>query len=489
MKNKKTFFSIIFGLVIYMILSWIISAGNFSNTTYENVGFNQLGLFDIVLAPINLFNYYVVSMTKNINGLVNQFSYGNIVLAFVSIGIFYGVLNGTGVYTKLINDIKTKLENKKILFTMLIAFFYMLYSSLTGLYLVLFFLLPLVSAVMYKLKIAKLTTFASTIGAMLLGTIGSLYNPNINGLNRILVGVSINNSILPRIIFFVMLLILLLTFVFLNYKEEESDSINLLNEEENDKKIRGKKKVEEINKSYIPIIITISSIVVILTVCMYNWYYMFSSTSITNGYNNLINTNIKDYAFMKNILGLSEAFGYWTGFTMSALLIISSLIVSFLYSIKIDKIFDNMKKGFIDMIPTLFYSILSLSLIVISLHNSNSFIYSFINRILLVKNQIFGVLLSSFVHNICINDYFALLSSLIGIFSKTYGTESINLTLLSTQIGHGISGLITPFNIYLIAGLSFLNIPYTKWIKFIWKFLLILIVLSIIILLIVSSFD
>ena len=487
MKNKKTFYSIIIGLLFYMLLSWIIVAGNFSNTDYQSVGFNQIGLFDFFLAPINLFNYYVISMTKNISGYVNQVGYGNIIFGFVSIGIFYGVLNSTGAYFKMINDIKNKLENRKILFTLLISGFYFVFASLTGLNLVLFFLLPLVNAIMCKLNIEKKTVFSSTVGAMLVGTIVSLFNPTINGLNRILYMVPLNNNIIPRVILFVMFLILYLTFILFTFKDGEEYENILLYEEEIEKKVRGKKKVTTESKSYLPIIITMSLIFIIVSICMYNWYYMFNNIKVTNSYNNLINTNIKDYTFMKNILGMSEEFGYWTGFTMGALLILSSFVLAFLYKIKLDKTLSSMKKGFSDITPMLFYSVLSLSIIVLSLYNSNNFVYSLINRLLSIKNQTIGVFTISFLHNIFVNDYFALASSLGNTFNKIYGSENLNMTLLLTQLGHGFASLVTPFNVYLIAGLTYLNVSYTGWLKHIWKFLLIVIILVIIVLVILSS--
>ena len=61
------------------------------------------------------------------------------------------------------------------------------------------------------------------------------------------------------------------------------------------------------------------------------------------------------------------------------------------------------------------------------------------------------------------------------------------MTLLLTQLGHGFASLVTPFNVYLIAGLTYLNVSYTGWLKHIWKFLLIVIILVIIVLVILSS--
>ena len=478
MENKKTIKILGLFFLFYMILSWVIVSGNFVDTGFTKTGFNQIGLFDLLLAPINVFNNFVVSVTKNIDGFVEKVSYGNILVAFISIGIFYGVLNKTDAYYNLVIDIKNKFSKKREVLLLSVAIIYYIISSLTGLNLLLFWFFPFICAVFNKLKFNKITIFTSTIGAMLIGQLGSLYNPTINGVNRVLFNISINDSIIIRSIFSFILLIVLLVFLFIN-----DNKTNLTNEEvllfDDKKKLKNK-------KGYYPIIIVTSIISIILIVCMYNWYYMFDNAKITSSYNTIMSTGIKDYHFMKNILGISEAFGYWTGFSMSALLILSTVILSFLYRIKIDEIIDGAKRGIKDLIPTTFISLLSLSIIVISLYNSNSFIYSVINNIFRISNHSIGLFLSGILHNFFINDYFALLSSLSSPILTIVGIDNISLSLLITQVSHGLVSLITPFNIFLVSGLAYLNISFTSWIKYIWKVLLIIIVLSILILLLAA---
>lgn len=133
MKNKKTLKVLLLCICIYMLLSWFIVSGNFSNGDFASSGFNQFGLFDFLVAPFQLFNYFVVTMTKNIDGYVNQIGYGNVVIAFISIGILYGVLNKTGAYYKLVIDLKKKLKPKKDCFLLMIATIYCTISALSGL--------------------------------------------------------------------------------------------------------------------------------------------------------------------------------------------------------------------------------------------------------------------------------------------------------------------------------------------------------------------
>jgi uncharacterized ion transporter superfamily protein YfcC len=475
MENKKTLKVILITLTIYMLLSWFIVSGYFSDGKFTSTGFNQFGLLDFLLAPFSLFNYYVVSMTKRIDSYVNQVAYGNMILAFISIGIFYGVLNKTGAYSNLVNSIKNKFKKRENVLLYTTAIIYCLVSSLTGLNLILFMYFPFICAVLSKLKFNKLTIFFSTIGAMLIGQLASTFNPTINGLNRVLFGTKLTTNLVPKLILLVLSLVVIIITLWLkdDNKVKKEEEILLLDEDE--------KVSKKVKKNYYPIVIVTSIVTLILFVCMYNWYYMFNSTKVTMAYYNLYDKGIHGYKLFRNIFGTGEAFGYFTGFTMSALLMLASLVLGFLYKLKLDNILEGAKDGIKQMIPTVSLSVISLTIIVVSLYNSNSFIYAIANNIFnLFGNKIIpGVLLSGALHNFFINDYFALLSSFTVPFTTVFDASKINITLLTAQVAHGFISLITPLNVFLIAGLAYLKIPYTKWIKYAFKTLLILLILSI----------
>ncbi len=479
MQNKKTFKILLFSLLIYMLLSWFIAAGTYGDSGFVLDGFNQFGLFDFLLAPINLFNYFVVTLTQGINGYVNQLGYGNIIIAFLTIGIFYGVLNETEAYSKLVYDAKNKFSSHRQIFLLLVATIFFLISSFTGLNLLLFMFLPFLVTVLIKLKYRRVTAFTATIGAMLLGQIGSLFNPTINGLNRVIFSVNLDSNLLTRIVLFLILLIILLATLILSKNTDIDEKEELLLFEER----KG-------TKSYIPIIISTILIALIIGVCMYNWYYMFKVTNVTEAYNTVINTKIAGYNFTKNIFGMMEPFGYWSGFTMSALLLLESLVLMFIYNINMDRMLNGIKRGIKDMAPTIALSIVSLVIIVVSLKNNGSFIYSIINRVITAfkGNVILGLLPSTFIHSFVVNDYFAVLSSLSVPITNIFGADNVDLSLLVAQVGHGLASLVTPFNVFLIAGLSYLKVSYVEWLKYIWKTLLIILGVSLIILFIASSF-
>ena len=56
------------------------------------------------------------------------------------------------------------------------------------------------------------------------------------------------------------------------------------------------------------------------------------------------------------------------------------------------------------------------------------------------------------------------------------------------QVLHGIVMMIIPTSILLVAGLSYMKISYKEWFKYIWKYLLEVLVIGIIIFIIVAMF-
>lgn len=477
MKEKKNIITVFMCICAYMILSWVIKAGTFGSNGLELSGFNQMGLMDLFLAPFELFNNFVVSRFKYIDQTIVQFGYGNIILAFVSIGILYGVLNRTRAYYKLVMTIVNKLKHNK-LFIYVLATIIFAISALTGLDLVIFMFVPFLVAILLKLRYTKPVTFISTIGAMLFGRLASLYNPTINGLNKVIFEVNINSNIGSRLVYFILVLIILLATIYLTKKKKtknESEEILFLEEKKSTK------------KSFVPIIVVHTIVTIILFVCMYNWYYTFDITSIGGAKGKLMDVAIANYPIMKNIFGMSENFGYWTGFTMSALLLIESVVLSIIYKVNYSKFIKGVKNGITTMIPTMIVGCLSLVIIVMSLNSSGSFLYTIIDKIFsLSSNAIVGVLPASILHNFFINDYFALTSILSNPIVSVYGKDNLSLVLLITQMGHGIASLISPLNIYLMAGLTYIGMSYKDWFKSIWKALLLVVGVSVIVLFVTS---
>ena len=117
MENKKTLKVLLISLCIYILLSWIIVSGSYVTGSFSSDGHNPIGLLDIILAPIMLFNQFATTIVPKADNTYMYFGYGNIILAFITIGMLYGVLNKTGAYHRLVDNMSKKM--KKVMYQLL----------------------------------------------------------------------------------------------------------------------------------------------------------------------------------------------------------------------------------------------------------------------------------------------------------------------------------------------------------------------------------
>ena len=120
-KRKESKYSLLkvigIAFLLFVVLTWIIPAGAFSGSTYTeaSTGTSPVGLLGLFINPLYSF------------GIFAQYF-----LVFLAIGGFYGVLNETGAYGKLIDKISSAFCKRKTLGLILITVVFALLSSLIG---------------------------------------------------------------------------------------------------------------------------------------------------------------------------------------------------------------------------------------------------------------------------------------------------------------------------------------------------------------------
>ena len=78
--------------LIVFLISWVIPAGGYSSGVFSSTEATvPLGIYDLVRLPF-----------------ISIATFIQYVLLFIAIGGFYGVLNKTGVYTKIVEGIVKK---------------------------------------------------------------------------------------------------------------------------------------------------------------------------------------------------------------------------------------------------------------------------------------------------------------------------------------------------------------------------------------------
>ena len=95
--------------------------------------------------------------------------------------------------------------------------------------------------------------------------------------------------------------------------------------------------------------------------------------------------------------------------------------------------------------------------------------------------NIISVLGSSVLGSLFYNVFPYFFYNVSSILTNFYTAEYYNIILFVGQAVYSIMMMILPTSIILLAGLSMLNISYKEWDKYIWKFLLEILLIVIIV--------
>ena len=148
------------------------------------------------------------------------------------------------------------------------------------------------------------------------------------------------------------------------------------------------------------------------------------------------------------------------------------MIISWLYSIRFNETLDGFVKGAKEMLAPAIYALLSCAVFAAMLSLSTNFVYVIVEQFAGEEFSLMGTLASSIVTSFTYNVFPQSINSFIGFFSDlAVGELSVVAFIFQTMFG--LISLIAPTSIFLVAGLAYLEIPYRDWMKYIWKFALV----------------
>lgn len=463
---------IVFLFVI--ILTWIIPIGGYANGAFETGDTTPVGIFDLSRIPLIT--------------IANLLQYG---LIFVLIGGLYGVLNKTGVYSNLVEKIVSKIKGKEKVFLIVTTCIFTILSSILGLQYTIFIIVPFIVAILMNLGFSKITSFASTVGAVLVGNIGATYGTDISYYINNYLGLGLNSEILTKIIFLIIITFLFVMFILKGIKA----NVNSKKSKKSEIKIETI-PLYEINikkKSTIPLIVIFIVCFVLLIVNMINWEGLFKVTYFSEVYEQITNIKIGNYPIVSNILGSITTFGSWTQYDMCIFLVIMTVIIGWLYSVKFNEFMDGFISGVKEMLVPAFYAVIA-NIVFATLYrfqSSANIYYTIVNWLMTtfsgIKTAIVAV--SSFIGGLFYNDASSLIVTLTTPIT-TYVTDTTMYPLfgMMVQVMHGIVMMIIPTSILLVVGLSYMKVSYKEWFKYIWKYLVEVLVIGIIIFIIMAIF-
>ena len=451
-KSKK--YDLVKWIVLFVLVSisltWIFEGGYFNGADYMANGLSRLGLTDIP----NIF-YYAMNFA------------GDKIIFLLALGCFYAVLSKVDGYKKLVTSIAEKLKGKEIIFILSASLLFVAMSALFVQTFIALIFVPFVISIILSMKLDKLTAFSITFGSVLIGTMGVIYGGEGFEWFNYYTGLTASTGIIYRLIVLVVAFILFNLFNVMHARKTLKDT--KVNELESDPfKVE---KADKNAKSW-PIVVIFAILLVVMILGYIGWEANFGITAFNEFHTWLMELKIGEVAIFSSILGTLSAsapFGAWNLFHMSIILVIVSILVALIGRVKLNDLIASYGEGAKAMSKPIILFI-GVYMVMIAAYMS-PFMPTITNLVLggIEKFNPFLTSLVAFIANIFHTD-FGFTGYVIGTFFANTYVESVEVFHLIFTTMYGFVQLCVPTSAILLIGLSYLNIDYKTWIKYIWMF-------------------
>ena len=484
--KKHSLFKIILILIgLLVITSWFVH-GRQGDTAF-------LAIDDVAINYVQAFYYFFDTMV------------------FVAvIGAFYGVLNKTGAYKKLLDTITTKVKGKSKEFVIATIIIFALLASITGMTLPLLIFIPFVISIILLLGYDKLVAISSTIVATLVGFTGGIFttfrNPSYSyGYSATtfenLTGIEQYSNLFPKILLLVLGVGFLIFFCLKHIKNVENKKVKYELNEATDVMITEVKGSYKDIKIW-PMITVLSVVLVLLILGLIPWNDLFKIEVFENFHTWVVGLSIPEFklfglkfkefpVFNNLIFGSMSAFGSWgtlgSFMVPIVILIFFCLLIKFIYKIKFDDAIDGFIEGVKKMLPSAL--MIGLVYTVLICAYNNGFIETIITSAAGTKmglNVAIGSLISILGSLVYSDIYYVAAGTFLPIVEAVTDEALLPVFTLAFQSLYGLVSIVGPTSIMLVVALTYLDVPYTTWVKYIWRFVVGLFILIFAILLIVT---
>ncbi|MBR2712553.1 MAG: hypothetical protein IKE73_02465 [Bacilli bacterium] len=432
MKKQNIYKILTIGILVSIVLSYFIPG------TTVSYGAAETG----TIMPVTFVDTFTNGLTS-LSAFLTNFVY------ILVIGIFYAVLKKTGKYESLVNNIAVKFNKNKGLFIVLCIFGLGLFSLFTNdMYVILIFV-PLLISIIKKLGYAKETSLISTIGAILVGQAGAIYTYYINQMASLTVNDNLSSKIFITLIGLVSLVAFVLVF---NNRPESTKDLE---------------KIEE--KKMLPLHIILWTMFVLLVLGFVNWNALFKFEGFDKFLESVRGFEIAKVSVFDIIIGKTAvAFGAWQSYNAAVLFIFITIIMKFIYKIKISDLFETFANGLKKAFPYALVVVLANIILVNTF--SSGFFYTIVIALTKKSVSVLTGTITSILAALFYPDYgYATQFSFTAILN-TSAKDYQNLIAVLFQAVYSIFLLISPTSILLLMGLKYNDIRYKDWFKYIYKF-------------------
>lgn len=444
-------------IFVAIILSWIIPAGTFSSSSLTTTEPARTGINEIFLSMFYASNYYLL-----------QFVF------VLVVGLFYGVLSKTNGYKKLVDRaVEFWMPRKKwfaLIHTVIIALFV---SMATQSFPILLFV-PLIISVASRLGFGKLQSVIMTFGAMIVGLIGQ--TTSTLGLDYLVstMGVKITDNLAARFGILALALILLNILIIKmknKKKDEANEPVDLLPLTGDEKKGKAWPYLVAFIVLFVFSILGYIPWNSAFEIDVFNTFHTWLTTKVT------VTIGGNSHAIIGYILGNIKAFGEWDIYTICYIAMIILIFVKLFSKIKMDDLLEAAVSGMKKTFKPALLVVFAYTMFVISYWSgfTNTIVDKIVGTTFNPISATVANALSSFFHvDFGFSGY-----SLGSVYAARFADYTGTMLVIMTSI-NGLVALVAPTSVLLVTGLSMYDVSYKEWLKSIWKFAVILLVLLLI---------
>ena len=456
MKKEKKYGlikAIVIFLVIAIVLSWLIPAGDFNSGSFADGGMVRVGIGDL---GVLVFSAVYMCFDK--------------ILFLLTLGGFYGVLSKTKAYSNLVDKIAKRLsKHKKATVVILSIVIAALTSILTETFAVLIFI-PFIVSILNRMKLDKMTVFATTFGSMLVGILGATFGTD--GLASLNTELSVSNLLGRDLIFNTILVrsgilvvaLLLFNFLVISHmsKVQSNNEETLMFEEET---------AQDKKANLIPLIVFGLILLIITILGFIDWQGTFNINVFEEFHDFINDVKIGNFAIFSSILGSQmKSLGTWDLFCISPIIFAVTLLIGLCYRVKVNDLIANFMNGVKKMIIPAF--VVTFSLTLLNIVYMSSYVATIGNKLYSLTDgfNLATMTLTSFISSMFHSDL-GFSGYIFGPLYAAQYVDFINPIYIIMLTSYGLVQFFIPTGIIMGVGLTSLNVKYKDWLKFIWKFI------------------
>ncbi len=170
---------------------------------------------------------------------------------------------------------------------------------------------------------------------------------------------------------------------------------------------------------------------------------------------------------LSSLLGNFTAFGNWDIIGVTFILLLVTLFMAIGSRASISDVIDSYGLGIKKISKVAFIYVLVQSLFVA--YYTSNWPMAIVHSLLGTDFNIFGILLGSIVQGAFVVDLDYATYYIGTAIAANYIDNLLDSALL-IHMGYALVNVVAPTSTILMIALTYLNVPYSKWLKYIWKF-------------------